>query len=88
MVREVVAIRTASPPVVDGRLDEAAWGPAEPATSFIQQEPAEGTPATRQTQVRLLYDDRSLYIGARLFDEQPGRLITDELQARLRRAQR
>jgi len=56
------------PITMDGRLDEAAWAAATPITNFIQSEPHEGQPATQRTDVRVLYDDEALYIGARVYD--------------------
>jgi len=40
----------------------------EPATNFRQQDPHEGEPASQRTEIRLLFDDEALYIGARMFD--------------------
>jgi hypothetical protein len=65
--------------VGDGRLDEVEWQAAAPATSFFQQQPREGTEPTLQTEVRFLYDDDNLYVGAFLHDDEPDRLITNEL---------
>jgi hypothetical protein len=56
---------------IDGRLDEGIWSQARPATQFTQTAPAEGEPATERTEVRILYDDNSIYVGARLFDADP-----------------
>ena len=67
----VHALRTERPPVVDGRLTDEGWLVAEPATSFTQTDPDEGQPATECTEVRLLYDDDALYVGARLLDSNP-----------------
>jgi len=59
----VSAIRTPVPPVIDGRLDDAVWAAAPPSDSFTQHFPQEGAPPTERTSVRVLYDDRNLYIG-------------------------
>jgi hypothetical protein len=56
---------------VDGRLDEAEWGQAEPATDFRQLQPSEGASATQRTEVRVLYGTGSLYVGALLHDTDP-----------------
>ena len=56
---------------VDGRLDEETWAAATPATEFTQLDPAEGKPATEPTEIRVLYDDEALYVGARLRDSAP-----------------
>ncbi len=51
---------------IDGRLDEAAWQRATPITGFRQFQPTEGAPASLPMEVRVLYDDEALYIGARM----------------------
>ncbi len=65
--------RRTGPVTIDGRLDEAAWAAAAPITGLRQQQPDEGRPATERTEIRVLYDDVALYVGARLYDRQPPR---------------
>ena len=65
------ARRTASPIRVDGVLDEDAWAGAPPVTSLTQYDPSEGRPASQATDIRFLYDDEALYIGARMRDTLP-----------------
>jgi len=60
------AWRTSTDIRVDGRLDEVAWAKAAPAGGFTQEWPLRGIPARQRTDVRVLYDDRYLYIGARM----------------------
>lgn len=79
--RIVTARRVASPPVIDGRLSGAEWASADVATDFIQRDPDEGQPATERTEIRVLYDDDALYVGARLFDGDPDG-IAQRLSAR------
>jgi Domain of unknown function (DUF5916)/Carbohydrate family 9 binding domain-like len=66
----VRAVRSASPVVLDGRLDEPAWGEALAATGLLQSEPNEGQPATERTEIRIVYDDEAMYVGARMFDSE------------------
>lgn len=63
----VTALRVSESPRVDGVLDEAAWSSAPVVDQFVQQEPAEGQPATDRTEVRVLHDASHLYIGVRAF---------------------
>src|SRR4051812_25778871 len=51
---------------VDGRLDEDAWRDVAAAGHFTQEAPHYGQDATSPTEVRVLYDDQYLYIGARM----------------------
>ncbi|HEX5438904.1 MAG TPA: DUF5916 domain-containing protein [Gemmatimonadaceae bacterium] len=61
------AVRVAAPPVIDGRLDEAAWATAPEATSFVQQRPDPGAAGTERTTARVLYDDHAIYVGMRMY---------------------
>ena len=63
--------RSTSPIRIDGRLDEEAWTGAAAATDFVQGEPIEGAPAQHRTEVRVLYDEQALYVGARMYDDSP-----------------
>ena len=51
---------------LDGRLDEAFWQTALPVTDFIQQEPTENAPPSDRMEVRFVYDNRALWVGARM----------------------
>jgi hypothetical protein len=55
---------------IDGKLDEAAWAAATPIGDLTQSVPNEGKAATEKTEIRVLYDDAAIYIGARMFDSQ------------------
>ena len=56
---------------VDGHLDETAWASAAAIGGFRQVEPVEGAPASEASEIRVLFDDNALYVGARLFDREP-----------------
>ena len=66
------------PPVVDGRLDEEVWQSAEVLGNFIQRIPRDGAPASEPTEVRVLYTNEALYVGAWLWDSEPGRIVDGE----------
>lgn len=74
------AHRTSGPIRVDGVLDEAAWLDADSIGGFVQSQPHAGRPATEATLVHFLYDDRALYIGAVLFDSDPGEMVVSTLE--------
>ncbi len=76
--RQAHATRVEEAPVIDGLVEEEIWSRAEVITGFVQAEPHEGEPATENTEVRLLYDDKTLYVGAICFDSDPaGIVVTD-----------
>lgn len=65
------AARATGPIDIDGVLDDATWSAAPVIDEFWQQKPDAGMPATERTEVRILFDDDYLYVGAELMD-QPG----------------
>jgi hypothetical protein len=78
--RQVAAERAHAPVRVDGVLDEEVWMRARPAEAFVQSEPRTGDPATERTEVRVVFDDEFLYIGARLYDATPDGVIVNDIR--------
>jgi len=68
----------ANPPLIDGRLDDAAWGLAAPMTGFTQREPRDGQPASERTEVRVIFDEEALYVGVWAFDSRPAEIVAGE----------
>ncbi|HYW06734.1 MAG TPA: DUF5916 domain-containing protein [Longimicrobium sp.] len=65
----LAAARITGPaPTLDGRLDDAAWAEAPVATGFVQRRPNAGAAAPSPTEVRVLYTQAALYVGARMVD--------------------
>ena len=64
----VEAIPLSRPIEIDGVLGERDWQNAPAATRFTQTEPNDGAAPTQHTDVRILYDDDAIYVGARLSD--------------------
>mgnify|MGYP001983451632 FL=1 len=73
------ALRAVGPITIDGRLDESSWANAAPATDFVQSTPRTGMPATERTEVRVLFDDNTLYIGAMMYDSEPDRIVAQRM---------
>ncbi len=53
---------TTTPPKIDGELEEL-WHQADSAWGFVQQQPEAGKPATENTTVYFLYDQRNVYVA-------------------------
>ncbi len=59
---------------INGRLDDPIWQSAVWTTDFAQKEPVEnGTPSAR-TAVAIAWDDDAVYVGARMYCDNPGSL--------------
>lgn len=72
--KSVRIVRTSTAPVIDGVLDEPAWSQAAVVDDLHQIRPTEYAPPSERTVVYLMYDDDALYIGARLYDSEPGKI--------------
>jgi hypothetical protein len=67
----VRAIRTAEPPVIDGRDTDAVWATTPVIDQFLEAKPSEGAPPKFRTEARVAYDGQNLYVFVRCFDPHP-----------------
>jgi len=70
------AVRVSTPPVIDGRDDDAAWKNAPPMTGFRQFDPGEDLDPSFRTEARVVYDDRYLYVLVRAYDPHPDSIVS------------
>jgi len=64
---------------IDGALDEPEWLQARFQSDFVQREPDIGKPATEETQVAVLTNEKFLYIGLKCYDSDPSKIIAREM---------
>ncbi len=76
--RIATAIQVGEAPMIDGLLNEGAWLKAIPLDGFTQAEPLQGEPASQRTEVRILFDATSIYVGAILHDTDPSQIVTTD----------
>ena len=64
---------------IDGELNESDWENVPIAKDFIMVEPDNGKPEPneRKTEVKVLYDDDAIYIGAILYDNEPHTILKE-----------
>jgi hypothetical protein len=65
-------------PVIDGRVNDAIWQSVQPYTSFTQQDPIEGAPASEKTEVRVIVGKGTIYVGIIAFDSDPSKIIVSQ----------
>ena len=65
--RLIKAVRTETPPKIDGKLDDACWQNSAKTGELIQFEPQRGEPSTQPTTIYLAYDANNLYIAFECF---------------------
>lgn len=70
------AKRTAENILIDGKLNETAWNNVPEANEFICFEPDNGAleQENQKTEVKIIYTDNAVYIGAVLYDNQPHKI--------------
>lgn len=65
---------TTPKPIIDGKLDDECWKTGEWAGNWTQGIPNEGGKPTNPTELKILYDDRNLYVAFRAHDRQPDKI--------------
>lgn len=75
-IKAIGALRSDNSPTLDGRLDEDVWKRAPIASDFVQNEPLNGAPASQRSEVRIVYNDKAVFIGAMLYDVSPDSILT------------
>lgn len=78
-VNLATASRAPEAPTLDGEvLGDAAWAQATPITGFTQEQPNEGQPVSERTEVRVIFTNDTLYIGAVMFDSDPSGIVVSD----------
>ena len=57
------------PPDIDGRFDDEAWQQGDWAGEYTQFAPTEGARPSKPTELKILYDDRHVYVAIRAYDD-------------------
>jgi hypothetical protein len=78
--KSVRVVRAATPPVIDGVLDDAVWQTAALVDNLHQVRPVEYAEPSERTEIYLLYDDDALYIGARLYMDDPAAITANAMR--------
>jgi hypothetical protein len=74
-IQQAEIMRTSIAPSIDGVIEPEIWGIAEPIDNFVQYLPVFGGVPSQRTEVRILYDDKAMYIAARLYDSSPDSIL-------------
>lgn len=63
-------------PRIDGRLDDESWQRAQAIDDMVQNDPDNMKPPTERTLVKVLYDDRNVYVGVINYMRDPSKITT------------
>ncbi|MCX6304497.1 MAG: DUF5916 domain-containing protein [Bacteroidetes bacterium] len=69
--KNIVAVRIATPPRIDGEMKEPFWKTLPVAAEFVEYSPRSRTLPALRTEIRFAYDDVALYILAVMYDPHP-----------------
>lgn len=75
--RSIRAQRTFTAPKIDGSLADSSWATAETADNFIQRELHPDILSEKEAEVKIIYDDAAIYIGAQLYDNAPDSILRE-----------
>lgn len=75
--KELIAVRINEAPKIDGILDEPVWKKGNVGSDFVMYDPGNGDkePEDQKTHVKVLYDDKGIYIGAYMYDNSPDKIL-------------
>jgi len=62
-------------PVIDGKINDAAWKQLEWMNDFVQVEPYEGREPSQDTRFKMLHSNDFLYIAIRAYDTNPDSIV-------------
>jgi hypothetical protein len=72
---QVSAQRAQQPPIIDGRADDAVWARIPASSDFVAFRPTEGAQPTYRTDMKVAFDDRTLFVLVRAHDPRPDSII-------------
>ncbi len=75
----VRAVRLATPLRIDGRLDEVLYDTVPPISDFLQVEPRPGEPATDRTDVWITFDETTVFVSLRCWQD-PDRIAANDMR--------
>jgi hypothetical protein len=64
-----------NPPVIDGILNDYAWGEGLWCDNFTQNDPFNNKPVSQKTEFKIAYDDNNLYVAIKAFDTNPDSIV-------------
>jgi len=78
--KQTKAFRTEKAPKIDGELSEIDWQNAPNATDLVQLQPVAGSKPTHRSEIKIMYDNSALYVGAMMYDTAPDSILQQVTQ--------
>ena len=70
-VYTTTSVANMDPITIDGNLDDAAWDAVEWTSDYVEFQPDVGTDPTEQTKMKIVYDDKNLYVAFKCYQADP-----------------
>ena len=80
--KELPAVKTDQPPIIDGVLDDACWQDVPQAIGFTDERTEK--PAKNQSIGRLVYTDTAIYVGLHLYDDMADKIVARQTKDQTR----
>ena len=80
--KELPALKTDSPPTIDGILNDTCWQEAPQAAGFTDERTEK--PAKNQSIGRVVYTDTAIYVGLHLYDDMPDKIVARQTKDQTR----
>ena len=78
--RKILAKKITEEIILDGQITESFWKEAEISSDFVQYQPRDSIPAELQSEFRVAYDDKFLYIVAKMEDISSKKFVIGNLK--------
>jgi len=78
--KKSIATKLITEPItVDGKVEEKVWETVQSATDFIMFQPDNGKAVApeKRSEVKVLFDNNAIYISAKMFDDQPQKILKE-----------
>ena len=81
--KEIPGRKITTPPVIDGKLDDAVWKKAPRYTGFVDRN-MNNEPADDQSVIQLVYSDEAIYLAWYCYDEEPDLIAINVTEHQIR----
>jgi len=65
-----------TPPRIDGIIDDNVWDLVDWSGNYVEWSPDENTTPSQATKLKILYNDKNLYIAFRCYDQEPEKIVS------------
>lgn len=72
---QIIAMKSSEIVKIDGQLNEAIWAKSERIKDFWEHWPIDTIHAQMPTEIMVTYDDKNLYIGAKVYDDNSENIV-------------